>query len=1273
MACPSQPPEEHTRRARTEGSGAEGRAQESLGAAWELRQSVVGHVADAADLCSLALALPCALCAPCFRRLALFCPLAPCTDSSMRGLLTTSPVWLRRLDDPQTSLLPEHARRHSPVVALAAFLAGQATPEALGELARRCPGLGCALAQHRACGLCDAMAAVCRSLCGDPQSLRVLAALPGLQPLDIVVASAKALMAACSAGGDRAALLLRELSRPPLCAFPAAWDTQRDAMYVVCAGGLCRDDLLRDQLRPLEVACTRGDAASVRRLALPPYCMGHKDAMCCLNTMRTCCSVGVLEALAAEPYNISVPLMPMHARQLFQDACRSSTPCGLSDAMVAVCTSPCGDPQSLRVLAALPGLPPEALASASVEALMAACIAVGDRAALLLGELSRSAHAVRALGAPPYNLSRQHALDKDHTSALVATCSSGVFGAAEVLDALACPPYSLGRDDLLAGGLGALREALARGDAAVVRRLSLPPYCMGHSEAMDSLPSGRAGISAEMLDVLASEKYNFSLPVSQGHEATFPLPACRSSCTCRLLRMAQSPYCTGHLRATAADSARTEGSGAEGRAQESLGAAWELRQSVVGHVADAADLCSLALALPCALCAPCFRRLQLFCPLAPCTASPSWPRKRHSSVAALAVHLAGHAAPEALGQLARLCPGLSRELLCPACGLRDAMVAVCTSPCGDPQTLRVLAALPGLPPRTLAAASAHALAAACSSGGDRAALLLRELSRAPLSAHLLGARRLQDALFAACRSGTDEANRASALDVACGSGRSGAAEVLDALACPPYSFCREDLLWGQLRAMERALKRGDAEVVRRLALPPYCMGHAEAVACLRRVDPKCWDVVLAEVLSSEPYNACVQDRLRDGAPLLKDACRCQRAWSLQRLAQPPYCLGHSDAVANSCNALLVACTAGSVEVLDALAQPPYSLTRDDARLWTKTRFYTESPLCEACRLGNADAVRRLAQPPYCFGWDEAREDNCAALREACRNGHVCVVEELSRPPRGNLCLLSACIGGRAAVVLRLAELPYSLDFDADKPESLVESLTAIGPAMSADPKQPLLRPPAMSLCVLLLTAAAVVLAWAAWRLLLRRPDDVCPYWVGFLIDNPLRRRLLGTDALLRRCVSPGMSCADLGCGHGANTIAMALLVGDSGRVRSLDVQQRMLDRTRSRVDASGLGQRVQTVLVGRQGIAEALGGPASLDVALLSCVLHEIPDCRGALSDVYSSLRPGGRMILIEPPVHVPASLLAVEAATAVEVGFRGVERVPAGLFNALLFTKPAL
>eukprot|EP00727_Mastigamoeba_balamuthi_P004223 m51a1_g13799 hypothetical protein (465) ;mRNA; r:356589-360314 len=276
------PPPERTRRARTERGGWQGRAEESLGAAWELRQSVVGHVADPSDLCSLALALPCALCAPCLLRLQLFCRPSTAPDSAAR----------------------------SATVALALFLAGQATSEALGELVRRCPGLSHALLCPGSCGLRDAVVAVCSSPCADPCSLRLLAALPGLPPQTLALASAEGLKAACRAGGPRAALLLQELSH---------------AVYVIAQSGLsagCVEvldalaeppySLTHDDAKLCSVvlmkACHDGRAEIVRRLGQPPYCLGTTEA--CMNSssvLGVACQHGhasVVAELAAPPYSM---------------------------------------------------------------------------------------------------------------------------------------------------------------------------------------------------------------------------------------------------------------------------------------------------------------------------------------------------------------------------------------------------------------------------------------------------------------------------------------------------------------------------------------------------------------------------------------------------------------------------------------------------------------------------------------------------------------------------------------------------------------------------------------------------------------------------------------------------------------------------------------------------------------------------------------------------------------------------------------------------------
>ena len=70
---------------------------------------------------------------------------------------------------------------------------------------------------------------------------------------------------------------------------------------------------------------------------------------------------------------------------------------------------------------------------------------------------------------------------------------------------------------------------------------------------------------------------------------------------------------------------------------------------------------------------------------------------------------------------------------------------------------------------------------------------------------------------------------------------------------------------------------------------------------------------------------------------------------------------------------------------------------------------------------------------------------------------------------------------------------------------------------------------------------------------------VCPWWLCFTFDNPLRRLIHNPK---RSCGSGWrrQTAIDIGCGMGYFSLPMARLVGDTGRVIAVDLQDRMLHR-----------------------------------------------------------------------------------------------------------------
>ena len=71
--------------------------------------------------------------------------------------------------------------------------------------------------------------------------------------------------------------------------------------------------------------------------------------------------------------------------------------------------------------------------------------------------------------------------------------------------------------------------------------------------------------------------------------------------------------------------------------------------------------------------------------------------------------------------------------------------------------------------------------------------------------------------------------------------------------------------------------------------------------------------------------------------------------------------------------------------------------------------------------------------------------------------------------------------------------------------------------------------------------------------LLRMNDRVCPWWLCYSFDNPLRHLIHDPERLLEPYVKTGMTAVDIGCGMGYFTLGLAKLVGPGGTVIAVDL------------------------------------------------------------------------------------------------------------------------
>lgn len=164
---------------------------------------------------------------------------------------------------------------------------------------------------------------------------------------------------------------------------------------------------------------------------------------------------------------------------------------------------------------------------------------------------------------------------------------------------------------------------------------------------------------------------------------------------------------------------------------------------------------------------------------------------------------------------------------------------------------------------------------------------------------------------------------------------------------------------------------------------------------------------------------------------------------------------------------------------------------------------------------------------------------------------------------------------------------------------------------------------------------------------------VCPPWMAYFFDNPLRRLMHPPDKILGPYVSEGMRVLDLGCGFGHFALGMARLTGHSGQVVAVDVQQKMLDKTIRRARKAGQADIVQPLLCD----GHRIGRPLELDFVLACNSMHETPDPGGLLSELFTLLVPGGLLLLLEPVSHLRAGEFEGEVALAKEAGFVEIDR----------------
>ncbi len=220
-------------------------------------------------------------------------------------------------------------------------------------------------------------------------------------------------------------------------------------------------------------------------------------------------------------------------------------------------------------------------------------------------------------------------------------------------------------------------------------------------------------------------------------------------------------------------------------------------------------------------------------------------------------------------------------------------------------------------------------------------------------------------------------------------------------------------------------------------------------------------------------------------------------------------------------------------------------------------------------------------------------------------------------------------------------------------------------------------------------AAQTAAADTRYERVARSPDGIGKRYLGREIagvmgwegaewlERESRAREERPELLLRElALAPGMTVADIGAGTGYYTWQLAKHVGPGGRVYAVDVQPEMIRMLDSQMAKRGV-RNVVSVLGSETTVKLP---PASVDLAIMVDVYHELAYPAEVLDSIVDALKPGGRVVFVEyraedpavaiKPLHKMSERQVRREATAHGLKWeRSIKSLP--IQHAIVFRKP--
>lgn len=150
-----------------------------------------------------------------------------------------------------------------------------------------------------------------------------------------------------------------------------------------------------------------------------------------------------------------------------------------------------------------------------------------------------------------------------------------------------------------------------------------------------------------------------------------------------------------------------------------------------------------------------------------------------------------------------------------------------------------------------------------------------------------------------------------------------------------------------------------------------------------------------------------------------------------------------------------------------------------------------------------------------------------------------------------------------------------------------------------------------------------------------------PEFLANLIDNPLRRKIQPPSEMpIRHGIEPGMTVLEVGPGNGRYTIEIARRVGNKGKVVTVDIEPKMIERVTQRA----LSEKITNLEAKVANVYDLPFDDGAFDAICMIAVISEIPEPEKAMREFYRVLSPSGTLafteLLLDPDYPLAQTLV---------------------------------